>query len=762
MTNVSTKPRVLVVENDEKTRRFHEMNLTRWHYMPIVVTGVGNGLLANARQKMIEAACHIAIVDMRLINDYDRADRSGLDLIPDLKPALVIIVSGSGDDRQTALAALNKGAYDFIGKEEPLKRLQGALQCASMEMCADNYGPQVVIPKGIVTQIMHSLASEKPEQVCELLKAMFPKAQKILAEPIDGATRTPSVTLRRESFVLKVTPDDLQPFAVKITTIARIRQELDSYKKVIENRMPGLFYGQIQTEHCAERWQMGGIAYRFFGRSGESFTLFSKYYRDATTQQISNAIKHLYMTWRSRYTEKNPNPAALTLFQSYKARWGGERWRNRLDLYIKRLAEEERVDEYLNTFVNPVLWVQRRTGNFGQQIGYDSTALLGDVTEVISHGDLQGDNFFVDDDARSWTIDYERAGFGPIGQDFTLLEFDIWARLAAFPNSRSFLWLLLYMTTRTNIERQKLGMPDDLETQKAYEIIFLIRRPALKGRAPLVLDERVYYWGMLLNSIFRVVLLQEKLENAQDAKNFKKLFQEQERAFLVSAVLCRRLDDWGEPWPPPEWKTKIVTLEAQPGAPIHPSTPLLLFLAANPIDLAALQLEEEFRKIEKIVDGSDRLMLKSHWAVRAYELLAYLLKYKPTILHFGGHGSTQGELIFKNEDGQGTPITSEVLAELFSVLNDNLRCVVLNACYTQHQAEAIGQHIDVVIGTSAAIEDRAAIAFAEGFYQGLHEQRDLQTCFELGKNAIKIKQLPGHELPQLYCRRGNADTITLV
>jgi hypothetical protein len=38
--------------------------------------------------------------------------------------------------------------------------------------------------------------------------------------------------------------------------------------------------------------------------------------------------------------------------------------------------------------------------------------------------------------------------------------------------------------------------------------------------------------------------------------------------------------------------------------------------------------------------------------------------------------------------------------------------VVLNGCYFEAQAKAIGQHIPYVIGMNQAIGDRAAIAFA--------------------------------------------------
>ena len=133
------KARVLVVENDPRTADLHHKNLLRWGYEPFVAEGFGEDLLEDAQKKARDHACHVALVDMRLMDDYDKNDKSGLDLVPKLKPTLSIIVSGSGNDRATTLEAINKEAIDFIGKEEvfdfirkeaKLDKLRNAIQKA--------------------------------------------------------------------------------------------------------------------------------------------------------------------------------------------------------------------------------------------------------------------------------------------------------------------------------------------------------------------------------------------------------------------------------------------------------------------------------------------------------------------------------------------------------------------------------------------------------------------------------------------------------
>src|SRR5580765_384081 len=92
--NPLCRQRVLVVDNEQTVRDDHVKNLTRWNYEPIVAQGRGEALLRDARAKAAGHRCHVALVDMRLLNHDNRGDTSGLDLIPQIKPTLSIVVSG--------------------------------------------------------------------------------------------------------------------------------------------------------------------------------------------------------------------------------------------------------------------------------------------------------------------------------------------------------------------------------------------------------------------------------------------------------------------------------------------------------------------------------------------------------------------------------------------------------------------------------------------------------------------------------------------
>jgi hypothetical protein len=182
----------------------------------------------------------------------------------------------------------------------------------------------------------------------------------------------------------------------------------------------------------------------------------------------------------------------------------------------------------------------------------------------------------------------------------------------------------------------------------------------------------------------------------------------------------------------------------------------ILFLGANPEDADRLRLEAEIREIDQALrqsDFRDRFDIRQHWAVRVSDVQELFLRHQPDIVHFSGHGSASNEIVLEDQAGNCQPVPVRALKGLFSVLKDNIRCVVLNACYSEQQAEAIAEHIDCVVGMSKAIGDAAAISFSAAFYRALGYARDVQTAFDLGCLKIDLESLDDQDVPRLLARR---------
>lgn len=190
----------------------------------------------------------------------------------------------------------------------------------------------------------------------------------------------------------------------------------------------------------------------------------------------------------------------------------------------------------------------------------------------------------------------------------------------------------------------------------------------------------------------------------------------------------------------------------------------VLFLAANPAGMTPLSLDREIREIEEKIRSSehrDTLELITKWALRPDDLLQYLNQHQPHIVHFSGHGSEANEILLLTETGSAQPVSSEALAELCRSLKDNIRVVILNACFSRGQAEAIVEHIDFAVGMNKEIGDQAAITFAASFYRALGFGRSVQGAFDQGKTALMLAGISEEHTPELLCRKG-ADPNALV
>ena len=164
----------------------------------------------------------------------------------------------------------------------------------------------------------------------------------------------------------------------------------------------------------------------------------------------------------------------------------------------------------------------------------------------------------------------------------------------------------------------------------------------------------------------------------------------------------------------------------------------ILFLAANPESTRRLNLEKEAREIQEALDISElakEFELIQKWEVRPKDFRRALLKHEPDIVHFSGHGEGNLGLVISDESGASKAVTGDALAGLFAEF-PCVKCVLLNACYAKVQAQAIVRHVNYAIGMKDTIYDKAAIAFAIGFYDGLGYGRTIEEAFNLGSNAI--------------------------
>jgi hypothetical protein len=194
-------------------------------------------------------------------------------------------------------------------------------------------------------------------------------------------------------------------------------------------------------------------------------------------------------------------------------------------------------------------------------------------------------------------------------------------------------------------------------------------------------------------------------------------------------------------------------LEPHPEGIVKPKSPVkkILILSANPKNTPRLRLDEEVREIEEGLRRSkyrDRFKIQTKLAVRIRDIRRALLDVEPQIVHFTGHGKESG-LVVEDESGLNVPVSGKALSQLFELFSGKVECVVLSACYSESQADAINKHIDYVIGMRREINDKASIEFAVGFYDALGAGKSVGEAFKFGCSAVRLFNLPRHIMPVL-------------
>ena len=197
-----------------------------------------------------------------------------------------------------------------------------------------------------------------------------------------------------------------------------------------------------------------------------------------------------------------------------------------------------------------------------------------------------------------------------------------------------------------------------------------------------------------------------------------------------------------------------------------PDTITVLFLASNPTNTQSLRLDAECRAIQEMIrksDYRDTIRFETRWAVRTSDLLQAINEVNPDIIHFSGHGATNGDLVFENVNGQGKLVTKEAMAQTIMTLSDKVRLIFYNACFSAVQAEHIVEHVEAAIGMNTSIGDEAALVFASQFYSSIGFGKNLKVAFSQAKAALMLEGIEEETTPELFVQNGlQAEDIVLV
>jgi hypothetical protein len=182
-----------------------------------------------------------------------------------------------------------------------------------------------------------------------------------------------------------------------------------------------------------------------------------------------------------------------------------------------------------------------------------------------------------------------------------------------------------------------------------------------------------------------------------------------------------------------------------------------LFLSANPDMASPLAVDREFNrvreKLQTLGQGLDWRRAMDHWpSVRWDQFPEQILTYKPSIVHFSGHGGVDGSLLLSTYDGNRQLIHPDGLVGLLEGFKDTIKMIILNACYSDQLADKLIQHIDIVVGMMPSVSDAAAIVFAPTLYQQLAFGRSVEQAFVVSRASVMGAHPNEANVPRLHVR----------
>ena len=518
--------RVLVVDNDYGTRRQVVRILRTAGCLARAAEGQGVELEKSATYLARIFKPHVVVMDLRL-SDEHADDRSGLDLWKDnFSSARCILYSAylNRNYKITREALRQEGIENVIGKEEDPQILVDAVREAARKGCGCRNGlllewPDTWNEEAIVKCIFknHDIPSHL---VSDVFGRLFPETKNLNLIAMEETAISPMAVARGRRALFQAWPDDKEPVVVKLAQREKIHVEAKAYNENIKDRLGGRFYAELKE--VTDFWDMGGICYSFLGSPQKPLELFATFYRH--TQQPNKVIQPLEHffgeVWRRHYSAAHA-PLTESLFDEYasflKLREGLDGFPIRENILT--------IPEFSGQYLNPATWILTNA----EESRFPSAQL------AITHGDLHGDNLFVDEE-HSWAIDFERSGKGHILRDFVELEQDIITRLYMLPENNTYIFYnFVVALTKPLFPSEPIIIPHcfekDQETRKALAVIEGLR--SIAYRVTGYQDMREYYWGLLLDAFFSLKLTKPGTHKWT-------------RSLLLSSLLCTRLEHWEE------------------------------------------------------------------------------------------------------------------------------------------------------------------------------------------------------------------------
>lgn len=474
--------------------------------------------LERAKQLLQDARVHLAILDIRMVDDDNERDVSGLILAkePDSRPVPKIILTGFPTYKAVrgALGPALDGlppAVDFVAKQEGPEKLLEAIEKAFARHVRINWNlsirwderERLSFPH-LVTLIEPGLEDDHlPDRVGELedllRKLFYEKSQITIGRLLWHREERGCVT------VFTFSPEGVsEPLLITYGLRPRIEQEIARFEKFAPK---GGTATALLTS--AETMHFAAVAYALPKASLEQVQTFEAFYRTNKVSQIRAALEHLFQSTLAPWHQGG------RILEETKSL--GQLYRERLNLSQEEISQEElyrRIQALarealslgptiieLSTHELALRFPNGDTVSYPNPIPHTYEEAAGDGPPVvcrITPGALTGDNILVDQNGQTWLTDFAQAGPAPLLWDFVSLEATIRFDLVESANLQALHEFEARLVSPTRLHERLDTQDVDPQFRKALGVIQGLRRLAFSAAGA---DPTPYYAGLLFRAM---------------------------------------------------------------------------------------------------------------------------------------------------------------------------------------------------------------------------------------------------------------------
>lgn len=475
----------------------------------------------EAREILRNSRVHLAFIDIRLENDDDEWDVSGLLLAKDPAnrsvPKIILTGFPTFQHVREALGSaldLLPFAVDFLAKQEGPEVMMRAVERAVASRVHVNWqlairwsqGPSIVhLAELIDPDLDTSSLPDRAGEIDDLLRKLFYNYTQITIDRL--------LASENGRVLLEVIAHDATGRDTQVVVSCGVRQAIANENAHHEEFVPnGQGDGGTVRGDMAETMHFAATAYTLVGCDLEDVASFESYYQTRPVEPVDDALDNLYRTTLAPWHKKGRyRVEGQSLDQLYLA-WLGLAAKSftsaEMERQVKAICEQSLAAGlpqiafsshglvlHLSSgsptqYLNPVR-------NFFENQRFPShPALCG-----IIHGRVNGNTVLLDQDGHTWLIDFSQAGRGPLLCDFLSLEMAVKLDLLE----------VFSIEERYNLERALLSgvrldeaaTATDLspEVSKALAVASHIRRLAAGIVGP---EQEPYLLGLFYCAVSRI------------------------------------------------------------------------------------------------------------------------------------------------------------------------------------------------------------------------------------------------------------------